>query len=275
MSYILDALKRAESERDRGAIPGLHAQQLASYDDPDPQTSQTWIWLVAAFALVLVAGATGYWWWRTPTPEAAVVAPKPIAKPAVIDAPVVVAALPTVATSLPTAPAPATNARTNPPANTPAKPIPAGKSLSGPPPVVAVKVAPQPNPAKAPVLTAPAIAPATSTVAPPPPAPVANVRPPAQALPPLPATAVPSGKGTAGGTGLPMLSELPEAMRRQIPPLTIAGAVYSDDPAQRMLIINNQTFGQGNSVASGLQLEEIHVNSSIFNFQGTRFQLDH
>jgi general secretion pathway protein B len=72
-----------------------------------------------------------------------------------------------------------------------------------------------------------------------------------------------------------MLSELPEALRRQIPPLAIAGAVYSDEPSQRMLIINNQTFGQGNVVGSGVQLEEIHSNSSIFNFQGTRFQLDH
>jgi len=72
-----------------------------------------------------------------------------------------------------------------------------------------------------------------------------------------------------------MLSELPEALRRQIPPLTIAGAVYSDDPNQRLLLVNNQAFGQGNTVAPGVQLEEIQANRSVFNFQGTRFQLDH
>ena len=33
MSYILDALKRAEAERDQGAIPGVHVKQLASYDE--------------------------------------------------------------------------------------------------------------------------------------------------------------------------------------------------------------------------------------------------
>jgi hypothetical protein len=39
--------------------------------------------------------------------------------------------------------------------------------------------------------------------------------------------------------------------------------------------VNNQAFGQGNAVAPGVQLEEIQATSSIFNFQGTRFQLMH
>ena len=30
MSYILDALQRAETERERGAVPGLHTQQLTT-----------------------------------------------------------------------------------------------------------------------------------------------------------------------------------------------------------------------------------------------------
>ena len=29
MSYILDALKRADAERERGAVPGLHSQTAA------------------------------------------------------------------------------------------------------------------------------------------------------------------------------------------------------------------------------------------------------
>jgi general secretion pathway protein B len=79
----------------------------------------------------------------------------------------------------------------------------------------------------------------------------------------------------SAGSAVPLLSELPEAMRRQIPALVIAGAVYSDDPNQRLLLVNNQAFGQGNTVAPGVQLEEIQTSSSIFNFQGTRFQLMH
>lgn len=72
-----------------------------------------------------------------------------------------------------------------------------------------------------------------------------------------------------------MLNELPDALRRQIPALTIAGAVYSDDPSQRMLLINNLAVGPGNTVAPGVQLEEIQTTSSVFNFQGTRFQVNH
>jgi general secretion pathway protein B len=251
MSYILDALKRAEAERDRGAIPGLHAQQLASYDDPGPENSQTWLWLLAAAALVLVAGGAGFWWWHAATQEVVAVAPKAPANPPASGAPVVAAALPTV-------PAPVRNT----PSGTAVKPSPPSKSLTGPPPVAAVQAAPQSTSTNAPVITAQLSQPPTPLAAPSAPAP-----PPAAAAHPV--------KGTAAGASIPQLSELPDALRHQVPPLTIAGAVYSDDPSQRMLIINNQTFGQGNAVAPGVQLEEIQSSSSIFNFQGTRFQIDH
>lgn len=33
MSYILDALKRAESDRGRGSVPGLHTQQVMPGSD--------------------------------------------------------------------------------------------------------------------------------------------------------------------------------------------------------------------------------------------------
>jgi general secretion pathway protein B len=108
------------------------------------------------------------------------------------------------------------------------------------------------------------------------PAPLPVVKPLPTTQPPVAAATSPTRLApVAPGSGIPMLSELPEALRKQIPPLTIAGAVYSDDPSQRLLLVNNQAFGQGNAVAPGVQLEEIQTNSSVFNFQGTRFQLDH
>jgi general secretion pathway protein B len=95
--------------------------------------------------------------------------------------------------------------------------------------------------------------------------------------PPQPTAMSTPAKVAASPTGssVPQLSELPEALRRQIPPLVIAGAVYSDDPSQRLLIVNNQAIGQGSTAAPGVQLEEIQTSSSIFSFQGTRFQLNH
>ena len=57
MSYILDALRRAEAERERGAVPGLQSQQHAIVEDdaasrPRPRML---VWAVAALSVVLVA----------------------------------------------------------------------------------------------------------------------------------------------------------------------------------------------------------------------------
>ena len=267
MSYILDALKRAEAERDQGAIPGVHVKQLASYDEPEVRTTPIWLWALAAAALVLAAGGSGYWWWRMPAKEIVASSPSAPASPAQMPA----SDLPVPAAALPPTPVVVANVAPKLPAKTdlPSKP------LNSPPPVVAVQVTPQPSPAKKAAAAAPAIPTAAVPSATPAPATaqVAAAKPPAPPAP-VPTAVVHAGKA-ATGSGIPMLSELPEALRRQIPALNIAGAVYSDDPNQRMLIINNQTFGQGNQVVSGVQLEEIRSSSSIFSFQGTRFQLDH
>jgi general secretion pathway protein B len=270
MSYILDALKRAEAERERGSVPGLHARQLASYDDLDAPTSPTWLWWITAGALALLAGGAGFWWWHTPvqntspsigTTQANAKAAAPDASVAAVGAPMVQA---------PTNPAP-TDA-VNPP-----KLI--SKTLPTPAPVVAVVVAPQPA-AKAVTATAsPSVpAPAPVTAAAVAPTPLSPAKPVPQTMtPPHPVAMSNPAKVAASptGSGVPLLSELPEALRRQIPPLVIAGAVYSDDPSQRLLIVNNQAIGQGSTAAPGVQLEEIQTSSSIFSFQGIRFQLNH
>ena len=72
-----------------------------------------------------------------------------------------------------------------------------------------------------------------------------------------------------------MLSELPETARRQIPSMTISGAVYSANPAQRLLLVNGQVLNQGSQVAPDLTVVEIHTNNTEFNFRGTRFRMAH
>lgn len=73
----------------------------------------------------------------------------------------------------------------------------------------------------------------------------------------------------------PLLAELPQDLRSQIPKITITGSVYSDSPAQRLLLVNNLVLAQGAQVASDLTLEEIQRRSSVFNFKGTRFRVMH
>jgi general secretion pathway protein B len=270
MSYILDALKRAEAERERGSVPGLHARQLASYDDLDPPTSPIWLWWVAAGALALLAGGAGFWWWHLPVQNASpsISTTQVTAKAAALEA------------SVPTVSAPLVQASTSPaPADIVNPPKLISKTLPTPAPVVAVVIAPQPTTkavtAPAPVSTPGAVPVTAAAVAPTP-------LPPAKPAPQTVAPAQPAAMSTPTrvaaspiGSGVPQLSELPEALRRQIPPLVIAGAVYSDDPSQRLLIVNNQAIGQGSTAAPGVQLEEIQTSSSIFSFQGTRFQINH
>jgi general secretion pathway protein B len=62
MSYILDALRRADSERERGAVPDIHAQPVpAVADDADTDTGSgrraipTAVWVVVALLLALIA----------------------------------------------------------------------------------------------------------------------------------------------------------------------------------------------------------------------------
>lgn len=67
MSYILEALRRAEAERARGRVPDLHAQPVA----PGallPRARQRWpSALRVAAGIALVAAAAGYWWSQTTT----------------------------------------------------------------------------------------------------------------------------------------------------------------------------------------------------------------
>lgn len=67
MSYILDALKRAETERDRerGAVPGLHTQYPMHSSAPRLSgVMNRSVWLVVAVSLTLVVLSVGFWFWR-------------------------------------------------------------------------------------------------------------------------------------------------------------------------------------------------------------------
>ncbi|MHB8949269.1 MAG: general secretion pathway protein GspB [Rhodoferax sp.] len=218
MSYILDALKRADAERGRGAVPGLHTRQLPSPSEGSPAApsarSALWMGLAAALALAGVAG--GLWLWQQPSQ-----APGALIVQAVTLEPQASLALAPVATVTPVVSAP-------------------------------IKAEPEPTSA-APVVATPVPVPA-----PPKGKPAALV---------APANAAPAA--------LPLLSDLPDELRGQVPSITITGAVYAKNPAQRLLLVNNLVLAQGALIAPELTLEEIQARSSVFSFRGTRFRVTH
>lgn len=119
-----------------------------------------------------------------------------------------------------------------------------------PPAAAAVPLATAPAPTAPPVVR-PSPAPAPTAAAPATPAPAATV------------TQDPTAR----------LADLPEARRRELPPLAVSGAVQSPDPAARMLIIDGQVLREGDAAAPGLVLERITPRAAVFSQRGQRFEI--
>lgn len=66
-------------------------------------------------------------------------------------------------------------------------------------------------------------------------------------------------------------NELPASIQQQLPTITISAHVYSSNPLQRSIVINNNFMEEGEYLLDGLILYEITPNGAIFNYQGTLF----
>jgi len=118
MSYILEALKKAQAERQLGSTPTIHAVPLHAGLAGLGGARRKPIW-IAAGAVVLAAGAVALVWRTHGQPEPALEAAPPIAAAPLAAAPVVAApvvAAPVVAAPVVAAPAaPVRVARQDPP----------------------------------------------------------------------------------------------------------------------------------------------------------------
>lgn len=82
-----------------------------------------------------------------------------------------------------------------------------------------------------------------------------------------------SAAATPASQRVPLLSELPDDVRRQVPALKLGGLVYSAAPASRMLIVNGDIQREGSTVAPGLTLEQIKPKAAVFSLRGQRFEV--
>ena len=69
------------------------------------------------------------------------------------------------------------------------------------------------------------------------------------------------------------ISELPLALQQSLPAFTISAFLYSDDPGARMVRVNGKMLREGDSLAEGLKLNEIRQNELIFGYQHYRVRL--
>jgi general secretion pathway protein B len=77
MSYVLEALKRADAQRERGEVPGLHAQPdpLPPAPDEIPPAARWPAWAAGGLALLVLGLAAIWWLGRAPQTPPAVAPP--------------------------------------------------------------------------------------------------------------------------------------------------------------------------------------------------------
>ncbi|WP_428419786.1 general secretion pathway protein GspB [Methylibium sp.] len=262
MSYILEALRKADAERDRdrGAVPDLHAQPVpldaAAMAAASPARSRPWLWIVVGASVGLIGPLLWQLFGRNPAdvmPDEAALPPAGITSPPLL-LPPVVAAAPTVAAPA-VAPLPA-------PAPVPAMAVP----VPAPPPQAdarAFAIAP-PAPV-APRNTAP-------TAVAEKPAPAAEARKPLPAAPASAATEQPAAGAAAQGR-VHAIAELPDDIRRQLPTIAVGGSIYSEEAANRFLIINGQIFHEKDKLGADLVLEQIKLKAAVLRFKGYRYEI--
>jgi general secretion pathway protein B len=253
MSYILEALKKAQAERQLGNAPTLHAAQPVVPALPASAASRKPLLVgLGAGALVVVAGAVLLW--RSapgPATQVAAVASAPAAagSPAAGSP---AAGSPIVANSLEVSAPPAPPQEVRAPQPRVASPAPAP---------VAVRAVPQAVP---PAPPAPVVTAVRTPTAVPTPAPVAATAPARTQAP-----------AAAPDDSLPYLQQLPESVQREVPRVAFGGYMYSANPADRLLLVDKALRHEGEEVAPGLILEKLLPRAAVMNYRGVRYRVSY
>ena len=90
---------------------------------------------------------------------------------------------------------------------------------------------------------------------------------------PAAASAAAPAAPTAAPTRVASLAELPVEARRGLPPLAFGGSIYSNTPANRLLIVNGQLMHEGDALGPGVTLEQIKPKAAVLNIGGQRFEI--
>jgi general secretion pathway protein B len=89
------------------------------------------------------------------------------------------------------------------------------------------------------------------------------------------APATKASPATAGNTRIHAVNELPQDIRGSLPQLSIGGAMYSPNPASRMLIVNGQLMHEGEKVTPELVLDQIELKRAVLSFRGYRYSINY
>ncbi|BES71636.1 hypothetical protein RE428_26540 [Marinobacter nanhaiticus D15-8W] len=278
MSYILDALRRSESERQQGRVPDL-AHSVQMVHKPKRRAIPVGVWVALALffngAILAVIFWPGSGFLASTVDEHAsesVTQTEPETKPG--------QAQQASPAKTQTATDADTEKETNP---APVTEVPAEQAFAEAPqspPAVPVEGAERPEsptrPAEEPMLITPSTA-------------DEELYPEAQAGPGLseePTLIVPSqresGPGNAGqqtpaydfadGPPVQHLVEKPLAFQRSIPDLRFSSHIYASDPAARRVMINDHYLRPGDTF-SGIRVEAITADGVVLSAYGETFRV--
>ena len=234
MSYILEALRKADQERSAGSVPDLEAVHESSVRTAG---SSRWVWILGAVlalnglllaVLLLRDGGT--------EKEAVVEAGPPAVKTTVSEVPV------------------------SPPPAVISQPVP-----RAPPPAVIVKQpAPAPAPVAAPAPPAPAVSTAPVVRQPVTPTPAREPEPEAVRFATPPPAVVPQG-------GVPYWDDMTLEFRSGLDMPRLDVHVYDSDPQRRFLLMELKKYREGDTLSNGAVVEEILPEGVRLSYQGSRF----
>jgi general secretion pathway protein B len=298
MSYILEALKKAQAERQLGNSPTLHAPTLQSADRSTTGGRFKKPLVLVIIAMAVVIAALGAMVLRSsrapveaPAEQATAGVPAPAAQ-ATAQPAAQLAAQPALAAPADATRTPALQTASVPPADVarnqnqaaPAA-VPVPMALPAPvaalpPPVATITPSARSNAAsQMPQLaqTSPSGAPVSGSPA--------NSADQASRTAPSPqadqaASPAASGLARAGAPSksafeepVQNLRDLPEPIQRSIPQVAVGGYIYSRNAADRLLLIDKVLRREGEEVAPGLLLEKLNPKEAVFNFKGYRYRV--
>ncbi len=253
MSYILDALKKSEEERQRGSVPDL----LSAYDAISEKPRKRSLRLYSLVIALLVIAA-GFGWWL-----GAWQLKKERERGALLGTQGQV-------TSPASVPTPAQRTSDN---RTPVVAPDATKGAKKEASEAKAAQAPKAEPSVAPAAKSPTSGPAPKDQARKKDSDTPTTRTVVEGpVEPLKAPAVAESRGP-GNKKIFNLKELPQSVQQALPAFLISVHIHSTDEASRMVRINNQMLREGQELSAGVKLEEVAADGVILSYKNYYFRV--
>lgn len=246
MSYILDALKKAEQERKRGKTPNFMTEHEDREDKPKRR-----VWLYAMLVFFVAAAGSAGWFLGSDKTSSAPAVPQQTA-PVTMN----------------------TSAQPQPPPSL----APASENPTAAPPAQVTETA---APAKTVIPQTEKREPAAKQAAR-----TSQVDKDSRMKKAASATdlsrstqaaqdaAKQAGvKKTVPGNLIYSISELPDEIKQGLPALSISTHIYSQEKSERLASINGHIGREGQEIMSGIALESITPDGAVLRYQGYKFKV--